>query len=320
VALRAGDGFDNVVQYMPTMLPGHWQPDPVNPDQEAWGPEWGGLTTFGLTSAAQIVVPPIGDMTSQEYAAAYNDVKSIGRDSSTTRTAEQTEIGLFWALDRVGMGTPMVIYTRALINVARSQGNDLWENAHLFALAGTAMADAGCVAWDAKFTYDFWRPVTGIRQGDLDGNPDTIADPTWTPLGAPGGTENNFTPPFPTYISGHATFGGAVFTALERFYGTDSIPFQLESPEVPGVVRSYSSFTEAMAENGRSRVYLGVHWSFDDLVGRDVGTQIADYIASNYFAPVESCACELDGSDGVNVFDLLAYLDCWFPAASGAPC
>ncbi len=318
VALRADDGFDTVVEYEPTPLPGHWQPDPLNPHQEAWGPAWGELRTFAISSVFQMHVPPVGDMTSVEYAESYNEVKSLGALNSTTRTAEQTEIGLFWALDRAGMGTPMVIYTDALLVVAEQQGNDLWENAHLFAMAGVAMADAGCVAWDAKYRYDFWRPVTGIRQGDFDGNPDTVGDPTWTPLGAPGGvhpdgsTINNFTPPFPTYLSGHATFGGAAFRALERFYGTDSIPFQLESPELPGVVRSFSSFSQAMEENGRSRVYLGIHWNFDDTVGRQVGSEIADYIAEHHFLPVEACLCELDGADGVNVFDLLAYLDAWF--------
>src|SRR5690606_6092775 len=173
----------------------------------AWGPAWGELRTFAISSVFQMHVPPVGDMTSVEYAASYNEVKSLGALNSTTRTAEQTEIGLFWALDRAGMGTPMVIYTDALLVVAEQQGNDLWENARLFAMAGVAMADAGCVAWDAKYRYDFWRPVTGIRQGDFDGNPDTVGDPTWTPLGAPGGVHpdgsiiNDFTPPFPTYRS-----------------------------------------------------------------------------------------------------------------------
>jgi hypothetical protein len=335
------------------MLPGHWQPDPLNPGQEAWGPQWGGLVTFALTSASQISVPPMADTTSQGYADSYNEVKLLGELNSTARTAEQTEIGIFWALDRVGMGTPMVIYTKALLTVATQQGNDMWDNARLFAMAGVAMSDAGCVAWDSKFVYDFWRPVTGIRQGDQDGNPLTEADPAWTPLGAPGGTHpdgsiiNDFTPPFPTYVSGHATFGGAVFKAMEHFFGTDSIAFQLESPELPGVMRSFSSFSQAMAENGRSRVYLGIHWNFDDTVGRDVGGRIADYVAANHFEPVAACLCELDGSAGVNVFDLLAYLnawfvadpsadldgqggvdvldllvylDCWFPAVSGAGC
>src|SRR5207248_1648152 len=109
---------------------------------------------------------------------------------------------------------------------------------------GLANADAGITAWETKFQDNFWRPVWGIRRADEDGNADTVADPTWTPLGAPGdGVVANFTPPFPAYISGHATFGAATFRVLENFYGTDKIHFTLNSDEMPGVTRSYSSLS-----------------------------------------------------------------------------
>ncbi|MEQ8848807.1 PEP-CTERM sorting domain-containing protein [Botrimarina sp.] len=284
LAERASDGYDSLSQYLPTDEPGHWQSDPINPGQEAWGPAWGEVTPFALASNRQFMPGRMPALTSKAYADAFNEVKELGAADSTTRTAEQTEIGNFWAYDRAGMGTPHRLFGDVLQTIAAQQANTPKENAELFAKATVAMADAGVVAWNSKFQYDFWRPVTGIREADLDGNPLTEADPDWTPLGAPGGDgNNNFTPPFPTYVSGHATFGGALFGVLQEFYGTDDIAFTLASEEMPGVLRDYDSFSEAMAENGRSRVYLGIHWNFDDTVGQQLGLRVADYLFNRPF-------------------------------------
>lgn len=282
---RANDGYDTMSQYMPTNAPGHWQPDPLNPTQEAWGPDWGNVDTFGIQSNTQFMPPPMPDMTSQEYTDAFNEVKALGSVDSVTRTQEQTDIGYFWAYDRLGMGTPHRLFNQALRNIAIQEGNTVKENVELFAKASVAVADAGITAWNSKFEYDFWRPVTGIREADTDGNPDTIADEDWTPLGAPGGSGTDFTPPFPTYLSGHATFGGALFGVLEEFYGTDDIAFALTSEELTGpeATRYFDSFSEAMAENGRSRVYLGIHWNFDDTVAQMTGNEVAEYLFENPF-------------------------------------
>jgi hypothetical protein len=283
VQSRASDGFDSHVAYQPTSAPGHWQPDPIHPTQEAWGPDWGNVTPFSIQSVAPFMPPVMPELTSQEYAAAYNEVKELGAANSAVRTAEQTDIANFWAYDRVGMGTPMRLYNEALQSIAQQKGNTVEQNAEMFAKATVAMADAGIVAWNAKFEHDLWRPVTGIRAGDLDGNSLTVADPNWVPLGAPGGVDSNFTPPFPTYISGHATFGGALFETLKEFYGTDAISFTLSSDELSGMERSFTSLSQAMAENGRSRVYMGIHWNFDDLEGQLVGQQVARYVSSGSF-------------------------------------
>lgn len=282
---RANDGYDTMSQYMPTNAPGHWQSDPLNPGQEAWGPDWGNVDTFALSSNTQFMPPPMPALTSQEYTDAFNEVKSLGAVNSTTRTQDQTEVGYFWAYDREGMGTPHRMFSQVLDTIAVQEGNDVKENAELFAKATVAIADAGITAWNSKFEYDFWRPVTGIREADTDGNPDTIADPNWTPLGAPGGNGTDFTPPFPTYLSGHATFGGALFGALQEFYGTDNMAFTLESEELTGAAatRDFTTFSEAMAENGRSRVYLGIHWNFDDTVAQVTGQDIAQYIFATPF-------------------------------------
>ncbi|MEM1110134.1 MAG: vanadium-dependent haloperoxidase [Planctomycetota bacterium] len=304
LAKRANDGYDTYVQYTPTYEPGHWQPDPINPGQEAWGPAWGEVDTFALKSVNGFLPDVMPALDSAEYAAAYNEVKELGSVDSTTRTAEQTEIGVFWAYDRVGLGTPMTLFNDVLQTIAVQEGNTTAENAELFAKATVAMADAGIVAWNSKFDYDFWRPVTGIRDGDLDGNDLTEADEFWTPLGAPDGDSlTGFTPPFPTYLSGHATFGGAVFGVLQEFYGTDDIEFTLTSEELELLLadeelaelyglgdledaeRTFSTLSEAMEENGRSRVYLGIHWNFDDIEGQLTGQHIAQaYFAGEFTA------------------------------------
>jgi len=288
VANRQGDGFDAVVQYVPTGEPGHWEPDPLNPGQEAWGPGWGEMVPFVIASSSQYMPAPMPAMTDAQYTQAFNEVKELGAKVSAVRTPEQTNIGLFWAYDTGGKGTPMNLYNQVLRNVAEDQGNNLHANARLFAMASVAIADAGIVAWDSKFEYDLWRPISGIRRADEDGNPDTEADPTWQPLGAPGGSVPDFTPRFPTYVSGHATFGGALFQALTEYYGTDEATFSVTSAELTGpeATRTFTRFSDAMAENGRSRVYLGIHWSFDDLVGRSVGADVARAIAASHFQPV----------------------------------
>lgn len=301
---RANDGFDAMTQYTPTNAVGHWQPDPVNPGQEAWGPGWGSVQTFALHSPGSFSPGASPAINTQAYADAYNEVMMLGGVDSTARTAEQTEIGLFWAYDRLGMGTPMVLYNDIMRTVAVQQGNTLEQNAQMFALATVAMADAGVVAWDSKFEYDLWRPVTGIRQGDDDGNDNTVGDEDWTPLGAPDGQDLvGFTPPFPTYLSGHATFGGALFATLIEFYGTDDITFTVSSEELQYLIdnpdlmaaygldledteRTFNSFSEAMAENGRSRVYLGIHWNYDDTVGQQTGTLVAQSIVNGQFVAV----------------------------------
>ena len=187
-------------------------------------------------------------------------------------------------------------YNQIAETLAVQEGNTVIQNARFFALINIAMADAGIACWDGKFDFNFWRPVTAIRAGDTDGNPNTIADPTWTPLGAPAdnGSGTNFTPPFPAYASGHATFGGALFRMMADFFGTNDISFTLHSDEFNGitkdqngmvrpvVTRSFTSFSQAAEENGQSRIYLGIHWSFDKIQGIKQGTEIADYIFAHF--------------------------------------
>jgi hypothetical protein len=197
------------------------------------------------------------------------------------------------------MGPPTVLYNRNVAEIAVAKGNSMEENARLLALVNLAMADTGIVVWNTKYEYNFWRPVTAIRAGDSDGNPNTDGDPNWVPLGAPGGAGPAFTPPFPAYTSGHAGFGGAVFEMLANFYGSDSYNYTLTSDETPGAVRSFTSFRQAAEENGKSRIYLGIHWQFDSVNGQRQGREVADYLYDRFLVPLDpnsaSLGVQLDG-------------------------
>jgi hypothetical protein len=303
LAARQDDGSHVMPPYTPGTLPGQWQPDPVHPDQLALSPDWGNVMPFVLKSGTQFPVPPPPPMNSPQYTAAFNEVKMMGGDGVTTptlRTPEQTMIGIFWGYDGTpGMGTPPVHYNEIVRTLALQEHNTEVQNARLFALVNLAMADTAITVWGTKYTDNFWRPVTAIRAAASTGNPQTVADATWTPLGAPmdngGGT--NFTPRFPAYTSGHAGFGGALFRTLRDFYGTDHMAFTIGSDEFNGVTRDqygnvrpvvrrhYTSFSQAMEENGQSRIYLGIHWSFDNVNGIAQGKAVADYVFRHALRP-----------------------------------
>ena len=229
--------------HMTSNAAGHWRQDPISRVPVALGAHWDDVEPFVIRSAAQFRVPPPPAMTSAEYAEAFDEVKRLGGDGVTTptvRTADQTFTGNYWAYD----GTPSLcapprLYNQIAVTIAKQQNTDAMRTARLLTLVNVAMADAGIAIWESKYFYDFWRPITGIRESDPgsgptgtgDGNPATIGDRTFTPLGAPASNlaGPNFTPPFPSYPSGHAGFGGAIFQILRNFYGPTTSP-SLSSP------------------------------------------------------------------------------------------
>ena len=212
-------------------------------------------------------------LNSNKYAADFNQVKEIGSATSTTRTADQTTIARFWA-NGSGTSTPPGHWNVIAQTVAENKNNSLEENARLFAMLNLALADAAIVSWDAKYEFDLWRPVTAIRQAGTDGNAKTTADAAWTPL--------LVTPPFQTYTSGHSTFSGAGAAVLKAFFGTDRVRFTLPS-ETDGVAnRSFTSFSQAAAESGMSRIYAGIHFNFDNTAGLDSGRRLGNFVASNF--------------------------------------
>lgn len=285
---RAGDGSavtTSTYTTQPANTPGAWQP---GNNVGAWGAsagsflksEWGYVTPFTLSSGSQFraVAPPT--LSSAEYTAAFNQVKALGNATSSTRTAEQTNIAYFW-VDGPGTSSPPGHWNRIAQTISASQGLSLQDNARLFALLNLAEADVGIATWDTKRAYDLWRPMQAIAQADIDGNPDTIQDSLWSPL-IP-------TPSFPAYTSGHSAFSMAGATILAQFFGTDDIAFTTgsESPFLsPGYERSFDSFSQAAEEAGMSRIYGGIHWSFDNEAGAELGANVGNWVFSNYLTPV----------------------------------
>jgi hypothetical protein len=310
LARRANDGSAHAepivgVDYFPGTGPGEWRTDPISMIPLALGAKWGQVRPFVLQSASQFRIPPPPALTSSRYKRAFDEVKRLGGDGITTpteRTEAQTIAGLYWGYDGTpNLSAPPRLYNQIAVLIANKQGTGrttVVNLARLLALVHAAMADAGIACWESKYVYKFWRPVGAIREADTDGNPDTIADPEFSPLGAPASNTNpgvNFTPPFPAYASGHATFGSALFQTLRRFYGTDLIRFTFVSDEFNGVTtdnqgvvrpripRTFQSLSAAEEENGQSRIYLGIHWEFDKTEGMRQGRRIADYVLNNAF-------------------------------------
>jgi hypothetical protein len=310
---RADDGSEEFgsAMYTPSGLPGFHAADPLHPNQGYYGAGAMEIKPFAVTSLDQFEARRLDDGTpegrleflkSTEYTDAYHEVMALGGDGvefPSERTDEQTQIGTFWAYDgRPALGTPPRLFNQIARTVALQEGNTEAENARMFALVNIAMADAGFTSWNNKYDDAFWRPILGIRSGDSDGNDDTDGIAGWQPLGAPASNprpgETNFTPPFPAYTSGHATFGAAVFQTLASFYGRDDVSFSFVSDELNGVTRdasgavrprverSFDSFTDAKLENAQSRIYLGIHWRFDADDGIKTGDAVANYVFDNF--------------------------------------
>jgi hypothetical protein len=185
-------------------------------------------------------------------------------------------IALFWAENAGVSPTPPGHWLDIALRESKLRGLSLFENARLFGMLGVALADAAIASWDAKFDDDFWRPITAIREADTDGNPNTTADPEWLPL-IP-------TPPFPSYTSGHSTFSGAAAAVMASVFGADT-PFTTSSAELPGVVRSFAGYEAAANEAALSRLYGGIHYSFDNNDGMSAGKALGQFVVNNFFRP-----------------------------------
>lgn len=267
LAWRSSDGFTpppppflggaDVGQWRPT-LPG-FAPGLL--------PQFAIMTPWGMPSsdAFRPAGPPALD--SALYAAEYDEVKEMGSLGSTLRTAEQTDFCRFWQLS-----TPTFLWTRVALDLLADVDSSLSDNAHLLATMSLATADAIIACWDAKYFYEFWRPVTAIRLGDTDGNADTTLDPTWTPL--------LVTPPFPEYTSGHSTASSAAASVLADYFG-DATSFTVKSHTNLSWTRSFSSFSAAVAEVADARVFAGIHFRTACVVGTAAGADVAAYVLEN---------------------------------------
>jgi membrane-associated phospholipid phosphatase len=285
LADRVNDGSKANSTYVPTTEVGKWRrtfPDFLPPLLS----QWPNVKPFALASGDEYRPAPPPAIGSAEYAAAVDETMRMGSFQSSERTAEQTEIALFWA-DGGGTATPPGHWNSIATDVTLSQGTSLLETARTFALLNIAMADAGIASWDAKYHYDVWRPIDAIRLADQDGNAVTVADPSWIPLLK--------TPPFPAYTSGHSTFSGAAAAVLTSLFG-DNMPFEsqsdghlaaeqrpLDASQI--VTRHFSSFDQAAEEAGQSRIYGGIHYRFDDTAGRNIGSQVGNAVVARILLP-----------------------------------
>jgi PAP2 superfamily protein/PEP-CTERM motif-containing protein len=269
LALRANDGSFTPSTYVPSGTLGNWAPTPPAYAAAAV-PQWADSTPWVMTSGSQFRPDAPPDIGSIAYAVAYNEILAVGGATSAIRTADQSAAAKFW---EAASGTAPWI--KAGLGVAETSNLSTLENARLFAVLSVAVADSVIAIWDAKYEYDYWRPVTAIHAGAFDGNAGTTADLAWLPFLT--------TPPHPSYISGHSGVGSAAATVLAAFLG-DSHNFCLTAN---ALTRCWGSFNEAALDGANSRLWGGIHWRFDNENGFAVGQNVANYtLASSAFDAV----------------------------------
>ena len=231
-------------------------------------PGWGKVKPFALATSEQFrpVAPYVVNSTA--YTTDFNEIKTLGCTSCPARTPEQTQIGLFW-LENVPYSWNTI--TRKLITQNNLSG---WQAAHLLALVHIAEADANIGVFDAKYFYNFWRPITAVRMAETDGNANTAGDAVWNVLAPP-------TPPVPDYPSNHAADGGAAAEVLKRYFGKDDISFSTTSSFLPGITRNYTSLSQAASEVSLSRIYVGYHYRNAIVEGETMGRKIGAFVYDN---------------------------------------
>lgn len=309
--------------YSPKHEPGYHDEDPFHKGQGFYGATWGTLKPFVLSKSEfdDCIVKERPKLDNEEYNAAYKEVENFGHfdPKKASRTEEQTITGIFWAYDGANaIGTPPRLYNQFILEVLKSdEVTDTFALAKILALTNLALVDAGIVCWAGKYKFEFWRPVLGINYGKKEG------DEKWEPLGAqasrgegavspdvtrglgfanPSNTSRkDFTPNFPSYPSGHATFGSACLNVLimSRSAGDDLMNVNFQSDEYngktkpsdgneprPSVIRPYRKISDAIKENEDSRIFLGVHWRFDQTDGVESGEKIAKYIVRSAYQKI----------------------------------
>jgi hypothetical protein len=286
LALRREDGATRPAAYTPASGPGRWRPhpnpEPPNPPIKdpklapgfaaSMLPGWGNVAPFTLLSSAQYWLPGPPALTSAQYAREFNEVKTLGGQASSARTAEQTEIARFWF---EGPGA----WYRIARAVAEARRLDAWDSARALAVTSLAMADTYIAGFKIRYVYDFWRPVTAIREAADDGNDATVADPAWNSL------QN--TPAVSDYPSTQSLFSGAAAVALAGVIGSDQVTFTISSgPPFAGIRRTFTSLAQAARESADSRVYAGIHFRSACEDGLALGRRIGQRTVAMYLQPL----------------------------------
>jgi hypothetical protein len=234
------------------------------------------VTPFVLVYGDQFRPPPPPALTSPQYVSDFNEVKSLGLLTSSTRTADETQIGKFW-----GAAPIWIVWNQIADQAGAAFQNTPAQNARMLALVNTSLADGAIALYDAKYTYHRWRPITAITAADQGNNGLTTSDPTWVPL---ANTAND-----PSYPGAHATFSQAAATALDEFFGTDNFAFSL-SNATAGITRSFDSFSQAADEASASRIFAGQHFRYDENAGQTLGAQVAQFVVTNALTPLSGHA------------------------------
>jgi len=292
IALRANDGSFplNPAPFIGGTDPGVWRPTPSFlpgtplPNSPALAPWLANVTPFTLTSPSQFRAVPPPSLTSKRYATAFNEVKAMGSASSSVRTPAQTDLALFWVANY------QVLWNHVLRDIATAHVHNIDDSARLFALANLAMTDAIITAWDTKFHYVFWRPLTAIQEADKDGNRDTDSDANWQPL--------INTPNYPDYTSGANNITGAVTRTLALFFGAEEMNFSATTTNLAALqqVRTYNRFSDAAEDVVNARIYEGIHFRFADVQARKQGRHVAQWVFSHFLRSVD----DDDHDDGDN--------------------
>src|SRR5215472_1226284 len=267
---RDKDGASVADAYRPKTRPGVYIPTPITV-----GSQFPNMTPFGLASPSQFRAKPPPSLKSAEWARDYNEIKDLGAKNSTKRTARQTEDARFWLLVGPRAANPL---PRQIV-IAKNM--DLLDSARFMALASVAAVDAIIAVFDAKYKYEFWRPITAIRNGDIDGNPATARDATWQPIDA--------TPMHPEYPCAHCIVSSSVAAVIERLLGSEEIPeVLLTSPFAPGVTHRFTNLRVYSDEVANARICAGFHYRFSTIAGREMGQKIGAYVVRSVMQPVQS--------------------------------
>ncbi len=284
IAARVDDGRFGPSQWDQNPDPGHWQPLLPNGTSPLDPTPWvGGVDPFLMRSSSQFQSDGPQELTSAAYAADFNEVKALGGDGVVTpsaRTADQTHNAVFWQ----SAGGPALLWNGVARNLAEDPAYelDVADSALLFAEMNLSGADAAINCWNDKYHFGFWRPWQAIRQADLDDNPLTVADPTWTPL---------LTAPYPDHTSGHLCLDGAHLRVLQMFFGTDEVPFGVTSSQFGGETRFFDRFSQPLDEIIEARIWAGLHFRTADEQGAEIGRNVAEFMADHYFQPVGGGGC-----------------------------
>jgi hypothetical protein len=272
LAARANDGSDGTPPvFVPQSAPGEYQLTPPNFKQPVFT-NWPDVRPFALETGDQFRPPPPPALTSPRYTTDFDEVKSLGEINSTARSAEQTDIGRFW-----GAAPVQNVWNQVAQMAGVSFDNSLEQNARMFALLETSLADGVIALYDSKYAYHRWRPVTAVQAADNDGNPDTTGDPNWSPLAV--------TALDPSYAGAHAEISQSAAAILRDFFGTDRLDFSLTNPNLPSIVRSFQSFSQASDEAAASRIYAGQHFRYDEDAGQALGDEVGDFVFDNILGP-----------------------------------